>query len=389
MHPAIRSRTPLYWLLAAALVLAAIPMFWFLAFLVNSDLHHHARFIAECIKGGIFPLDFIYYGSVALLSGFSVDLTIQLWASVAVVTVALVAKMLVTQSCLGRWLGIDAVARPGSFDRLGLLAMGLLLLFCWPLPGMNWYLGQFPPNVWHNSTTMALMPLAVLLFYHSSRFLETGESRRLLPTTIYCVLGFLTKPSLFFVFAPLFPAISLFRFGFGKRFLQSCIPVAAGGLLLVAYLLLLFLSPSYGEATGEWEPALALGWLDVWSGHSGNVPLSILNSLLLPLLFLIAYPRQFLGDLKIMYALGMLAAGLLLFSVVQETGPWGISGNLSWQNIVCNYLLHCAVVVAFVKIKRLNPRFRAADWVLVSLFLAEAMLGIAYLAKIVLTRDYF
>jgi hypothetical protein len=211
----------------------------------------------------------------------------------------------------------------------------------------------------------------------------------MLPTTVYCLLAFLTKPSLFFVFAPIFPAFSLYRFGPGRRFLQSCIPVALGALLLGGYVILMFFSPSYGKATGAWEPGLGFGWLDVWRQHSGNIPLSILNSLLLPLLFFFGYPKQFFKDLKTVYALAMLTAGLLLFSVVQETGAWTISGNLGWQNFVCNYFLHCAVAAAFIKIKRPNGRFGTYDRVLMAVFIAQVALGIAYIVKIFLTEDYF
>jgi hypothetical protein len=374
------ARTALYWATAAGLFLLSLPTFWFLAFHTNSDLHHHARFVGECIASGIFPLDFLYYGSVAVLSGFSTDLTLQLWATVFILSVAVAAKFLVTTTCLERWTRIDSLIPP---------ALGLALLFCLPLPGMHWYLGQFPPNVWHNSTTVALMPFAVLLFYHSARFLETGETRHLVPTTVYTVLGFLTKPSLFFVFSVVFPLFSLLRVGLGRRFAKSCIPVAIGGVMLVVYALPIFLSAEYSRASQDWQPSLALGWLDVWRMHSSNIPLSLLNSLLLPLLFFAFYPRQFLADLKIRYSLAMLGAGLLLFAVVQETGPWGMSGNLSWQNIVCNYLLHCAVMAVFLRIKRAEPRFRPTDFVLLGVFMTEALLGVLYLVKIFLTRDYF
>jgi hypothetical protein len=374
------ARAPLYWTVAAALFLLCIPTFWFLAFYVNTDLHHHARFVAECIESGIFPIDILFYGSVALFSGFSKDLVVQLWVMVFILAVAVAAKFLVTAGCLQRWTKVESLVLP---------ALGLSVLFCLPLPGMHWYLGQFPPNVWHNSTTIALMPFAVLLFYHSVRFLETGNTRHLVPTTIYTVLGFLTKPSLFFVFAVIFPLFSLLRVGLGSRFAKSCIPVAIGGVMLVVYSLPIFLSPEYSRASQDWQPSLALGWLDVWRMHSSNIPLSILNSLLLPLLFFACYPRQFLADLKVLYSLAMLAAGLVLFAVVQETGEWGMAGNLSWQNIVCNYLLHCAVMVVFLRIKRAEPRFRPRDFMLLGVFLTQALLGVLYLVKIVLTRDYF
>jgi len=385
----IRRRTALFWVLVTLLLSGALPTFWFLAFHVNSDFHHHAGFIAGFIERGVPPLDFIYYGTVALLAGLSTEMDVLLRATVVVMTAALLAKFLVTATCLGRWLEVDPRDDAREFDQLALLSLGLLLLFCLPLPSMNWYLGQFPPNVWHNSTTIATMPFAVMLFFHSATFLETGRARQLLPTAIYCALGLMTKPSVFFAFAPIFPLFALARFGPGRRFLQACIPVAVGASLLLGYMALMFFTPLYEHGAGGWQPQLGLGWLDVWRLHSSNIPLSILDSVALPLLFLLAYPRQCLGDLKVRYAAALLAFGVLLFAVVQETGDWAISGNMSWQNIMYNYLLHCAVVVAFVRIKREQPRWRARDYALLVAFSAQAALGALYILNIFRTGDYF
>jgi hypothetical protein len=385
----LRRRTALFWILVTLLVAGALPTFRFLAFQVNSDFHHHAGFIAGFVERGVPPLDFIYYGTVALLSGLSTDMDTLLRTTMVVMTVALLAKLLVTTVCLGRWLEVDPVADRQEWDQLAGVAFGILLLFCLPLRSMNWYLGQFPPNVWHNSTTMATMPFAVLLFFHASGYLETGRSRSLLPTTVYCALGLMTKPSVFFSFAPMFPLFALARFGWGKRFLQACIPVAFSGVLMLAYIGLVFFTPLYEHGAGGWQAEIGLGWLDVWRMHSSNVPLSIVNSVALPLLFLVCYPRECAGDLKIRFSAAMLAFGVLLFAVVQERGPWAISGNMSWQNIMYNYLLHCSVVVAFMRIKQRQPRFGARDWLLLLAFSAEAALGVLYILKIFRTHDYF
>ena len=53
-----------------------------------------------------------------------------------------------------------------------LAGLGLVFLFCLPLPGHSWYLGQFPPNLWHNGTIIAMMPFGVLLFLNAVEFLR-------------------------------------------------------------------------------------------------------------------------------------------------------------------------------------------------------------------------
>ena len=76
-----------------------------------------------------------------------------------------------------------------NFRVLSEESKGLILPTCvavvltFAMPIMNWwnyhsvYLGQIAPTIWHNSTTILEMPVAILLFYAGLRCLEESNFR--------------------------------------------------------------------------------------------------------------------------------------------------------------------------------------------------------------------
>ncbi|MCP3978118.1 MAG: hypothetical protein GY716_02140 [bacterium] len=381
------ARVPASWwvYLAVAGLLGALA-FGLIAHRVSTDIELHAQFIVDCIEQRIVPVDFVYYLSVATLGGFARDPQALIPASIAVLTLAFVAKLLVTTRCVARWsFGALPSERPGLVLALG---AGLAVLFCLPLPGMNWYLGQFPPNQWHNSTTIAAMPFAVLLFHHATEYLRGGSGRHLTGTALFLALSMLTKPSLFFAFAPAFPLIALLTFGADRRFVRALGPLVLGSALFAAYFAVIFLHPGYERIAESADAGLALGWFQPWRSYTPSVPLSAANSLLLPGLFVLGYRREAWSDVRVCLAATMLLVGLLLFSFVQETGARSLHGNLSWQNIISNYLLHAAVVACFVRTKLRDGRWTRFDGFLVAVFGVQVLSGVAYVVRTIVERNY-
>lgn len=374
---------------SAVIFVAGFGLFLLISRRATTDIQLHAEFIVDCIESRFFPVDALYYLTVAALARFRTDLGTILLASSLVLGVALAAKFHVSVRCAERWLDADAKANPAALERRLILAcMGLAVLFCLPLPGQHWYLGQFPPNQWHNSTNVAVMPFAVLLFYYSERFLDSGARTLVFPVSLLTILNLLTKPSLFLSFAVVFPAYTLLRHGPRRRFALSCVPVAGGAVLLLLYYLFVFYNPLYRELMGSGDVHLALGFMQPWSSWSANIPLSVLDSLLLPLAAYITYPQWYREDTAVRYASWLLGIGLLIFVFVHETGDRALHGNLSWQNITANYLLHLALLTAFAREKLRRPALLRRDLVLVGLFVLEALAGVAYIVRLVVTGSY-
>jgi len=379
----------LFWVTSAALFVAGLGVFLRLAFSATTDIELHAAFIADCIRSRFFPVDFLYYFGVAVLALFSTRMETLLAVSAVVLAGAFTAKFQTSLLCLVRWSGPSVEATRAAYRGLLFGALGLAFVFCLPLPGQHWYLGQFPPNQWHNSTNVAVIPLAVLLFFYSTEFLRSGQVRMLFPVGVFTILNLLTKPSLFLPFAAVFPLYALFRFGPRRRaFWQSLLPVAAGGVLLVLYYLFVFHHPEYRELMGADGVALEFGWFEPWRRYSGNIVLSVVNSLMLPLLAFLLYPRLFREETGVRYALGLLVVGLLIYAFVHETGDRALHGNLSWQNITSNYLLHLALMAAWARLRLRGLTLPSRDRVLLTAFAIEVLVGLAYIVRVLRTGNY-
>ena len=109
--------------------------------------------------------------------------------------------------------------------------------------------------------------------------------------------------------------------------------------------------------------------------------MSIANAVLLPLIFLLTYPKRFVCDMRILYAAGLLLIGFLVFAVLYETGQRMYDGNFAWQVIVCNYLLHLAVVCTFLQVVKERGKLGAREWFFILAFGLQILAGITYLGR--------
>jgi len=384
-----RLASPLPWIVSGLLFAAALPLFLRLGFHSTADFSLHAEKIAQYLRDGVIPVHFVYHYGVAALAGFSPDVPRLVRATAWIVSLAFALKYLFSTAAAADWLDLDPRRAPARYRLLLASVVALQFVFCLPLPGQHWYLGQFPPNLWHNPTTLALLPIAVVLFHYSAAYLDRPDPRHLRWLVPLVLLANLTKPSLFFSYAPAFPLFVLLRWGPGRAFGLSLVPVVVGAVPVVLVAAQTFFDPTYGRIIDETHSGVALGWFFPWKEFSRNIPLSLINSFLLPLLFLSCYPRRFLADLRVRFA-GLLAlVGLPIFAFVHETGARAAHGNLGWQNFIANYLLHLSLLVAFLEMKGRDPAYSWRDRFLVGAFAVEALVGALYLGRFVATGDYF
>jgi hypothetical protein len=156
---------------AAVGIPAAVLSGWFAGHLVHTavinrfqgDFLQHMQFAASGMRGDPVPGNFLLYLLLAIFSGFTPEPGRMLSALVVVIAAATAAKA---------WLSVifvSAESRRAQLRRapvFGIVAAALCL-FTFSPPVANIYLGQIPPNVWHNSTTMLLMPFAIGMFWSS------------------------------------------------------------------------------------------------------------------------------------------------------------------------------------------------------------------------------
>jgi hypothetical protein len=209
---------------------------------------------------------------------------------------------------------------------IGLTSFLLLIVFSLPINSYSYYLGQIPPNVWHNSTIIFVMPFALALFWISYSQLNKPTRSRIVFILILCILNILIKPSFFFVFAVVCPLMLIKRFGFREDMWKNLFPVIFGTIVVVEYLLIYKYSISYGNAS-VMESGIALRPFSVWSHFSSNIILSLFVSLTFPITYLIFYWRDLKESLLLQYSIGLYLVAVSMSILLSETGPREFHSN--------------------------------------------------------------
>jgi hypothetical protein len=197
--------------------------------------------------------------------------------------------------------------------------------------------------------------------------------RALAGILLFTIFTIFIKPSYFFVFAVAFPVYYLFHYGINMKLIYiGLVSVLAAGALLIIYRYVF---------TGT-ESSVTIAPLKSWMFWSSNIPLSLLSSILFPLLFIVFYP-EILKDNKLLhYGWINFLAAVIIYSLLAETGEREIHGNFSWQNIIANFILFLTTWVAYYPVLSEKPALQLKDKVLLLCYTAHFITGLLFLAKL-------
>jgi len=374
--------------------------FYFLS--ISSDFKRHIEYVMEIAAGIRKPIPpFMYHLSIYIFSLFTPKFAPLFFASALVSALSIAAKYIFSQKYIEEYVSVSLsspeLAEEKHFRWLTTI-FGVMLVFIFSLPitvllGADYYLTNFPPNVWHNPTTILLMPFAVLLFWVSYRQLESPTASRITAIAILCIINILIKPSFFFVFCVTYPLFFLIRHGFRKGFWKNMLPIFLGAVLVYFEYYLLY-------ADGESSSGVAIGLFTVWSHYSPNVPLAFLGSIFFPLVFFIFYWKEFLMNLLFNYSISLLAVAIFVFSIFIETGSRKYHGNFGWQYIIANYIFYMAMTALLIKriyqpnsgehksIPNLLLQINWKDKVVLSIYIIQFILGIYYFINFYIKLGY-
>ena len=362
------------------------------------DLQGHIQQLQDMIDGKLIRANFMYYLLIYLVGLGQNNFYFLGTASILVVSGAIWAKYRAASHFLRPHEETPRphISRPlkgasHTSERTPFYILGaLLLVFASNLPGPDHYfLGQINPNVWHNSTTILLMPVAIILFDRSYRFLTSPSLSEAWMLTGLTVLSLFIKPSFFFCFGIVFPLFLMLKVGVKKAFWWGMLPVGLGGLVLIGQYYLIFrLSPSLPEAAATEASGVQFAPFLVWGASTSNYLWSILSSLLFPLTFVGCFPKRLLKTGILTYAWSLFLIALLIFIFIAETGDRALHGNFTWQAVVCSFLLFMATVKEGLT---LLPDWKRGNKVkvLVFTFLLHVMAGVGYMGKILITGSYY
>jgi hypothetical protein len=354
---------------------------------LESDYPPDIAFAARGLETGVFPGNFLLEILMAMVALFHTDtahLNVSLFLVLGLATGAKVwlsGRFIVSQdtstSSRGRLPLVVAITAGGLCS----------LAFCLPvLPAPRVYLGEIPPNVWHNPSTILLMPFALGLFWASFQFLRDGHTKWLWISLALGALNIAAKPSFVLCFLPIFPCAAFIRFRLGREFARAALLTAAiGGLLGIQYLYVYVLDPP--GSTLKSSSGVILAPLSVWRAYTTQIPRAFLASYLFPIVAIVLGGRLVWLNSAVHYALVLAAIGLLEYALLAEQGARALEGNLTWQAIVTQYILLLTLVGALV------PWLRSGRWglrqvVIILVFAAYIWAGIHFLVHWFGTKSY-
>ncbi len=345
------------------------------------DIHAHARFTRELCEGRRWPpAHFLLFGLAAVGSCCSSDETVIASVIAAVLSAAVAVKLLVA------WRMLDSLpgAATGLNWRYNLLpACALIAAFSILISRRFAYLGQVPPTVWHNSTSVLAAPLVLWLFDRSWRFLDGGgtwaELRGVLVTALLLTAA---KPNYLLAWAPVFCAFSLAGFGFSRTLSRVVVTMVVMVCVLAVQYAYAFV---LGIGMNEGPSSLAFSVAGVWLSYARHgIPASLAASFAFPAAFLACYGRDVRRPRLFAFTLCILAVAMALFVFVEETGPRRPAGNFFWQVPPAAFCLFLVCLGELVRIAN-EGGWRRVKWGLcASLFGLHVLSGLAYLAKCLL-----
>lgn len=371
-------------------------IFYFFTFKIETDIPSHAQFIVSYTQNNdAFPVNFLHYFLVYVFSFFSTDYNILLIVSVYLLAFYVFARYLVVKFIVSDWL------KSNSNRNFALLTstVSLCLLFVFSLPSVLYfkygfyYIGNFPPNVWHNSTTILAMPFVLLLFYVSFKQLVDYKKERLVIITVLIALNAFAKPSFLFVFLLVYPLMVFVEHRFSKLFWLKTLPIAFAVILVLAEYLLIFISKVATDKSNSIEINF-FQYINLHFSH-GDVFLTlgifvcgVLSSVLFPLVFILRN-KKVMKDKMMQYVLLLYAVALVISQTFAETGSRYSHGNFIWQAVMCSLLLFLVSALHLLRFVFTDKvpwsRFRV-EIIVFSLHLASA---VGYAVKILSSNNYY
>ncbi|MCE7996138.1 MAG: hypothetical protein HEP71_29430 [Roseivirga sp.] len=258
-------------------------------------------------------------------------------------------------------------------------SIGLVFAFSLPvsLNLADYYLGQFSPNIWHNSTTIVVMPFVILAFYASYTYLLKPANGSFGLLILWTALIYIIKPSILPVLALVFPLLALSRYPLKRPFWMA----ALYSLLVILMLITPMLFVAGGSAGRNEGGGLAFGLFEVWSLYSDNYLVSLLATLLFPILCVVLYLKKAKEHLLLSYGWTTWLVAFLMFAFIHETGQFFKAGNFGWQLIMASYLLFLTSVIFFNKQLMKKGMIEKKDKAIMAAFLLHVVSGAVYLVK--------
>ncbi len=358
----------------------------------DSDIHDHSGFAGKFINGTAnLPGNFFYYWLISFFAGFNTSY-LHL-SSILVLGFSVLLKYTLVYSLLRKWTPQENI----SYKTISAISLALIVLSSIYLPQLIFhrvYLGSFTPNIWHNSTTIAVFPFAILLFTESVKQINRFSKGRIYLILLLVIINAIIKPSFLFVYVGALPLVVWFvhpKISPSLYFKQIFPAVFALSLVFIQkYLIFNSESVYKSDASIVIDPFYVFN-----SWHSGlsyfqNLILfagSVVSSLLYPV-FVFSRIKITRQNTDILFSIVSMIGALLIFILFKETGSRMLHGNFLWQTFICSFILflvavkHSIVALSEPILKNKKPNLYKI------IFTMHVIFGLLYIVKLVAFKSY-
>ncbi len=315
----------------------------------TSDIILHIRFAKEYINNGILPPNFFYYWLISVLA-FK-NIAYLMYSSVIALTIFVFLKFYVIRFVLH-----DLLAKKDELFT-NLISFALIFITSIYIPQLflkRIYLGSFPSTIWLNSTTIAVVPFALLLFWITIKQINKFKWSRFVIILILILINLIIKPSFIFVYVVALPLTFIITKGFSGDLFKQLLPVIFSLVFLYIQKIMVYDTPGiYRESSIEISFMLAY---KLWHEFGMTTLIlffisSIITSLAFPIYVL--YKKGIRkNDIHLIFSWISTVSAFLIFIFISETGYRTKHGNFSWQIFISVFILF--VVSAATSYKELT-----------------------------------
>lgn len=237
--------------------------------------------------------------------------------------------------------------------------MGLAMVFIGPLymPVINeqYYLGQFTFNVWHNPTTIAVKPIAVLITYlyvlivRDSLEKTNSSKKKFIWFAVLLVVSAFIKPSFFQGFLPAVTLFCILRFAFKPNMHTFFFGIkTALAILPVCFVALFQLAFSLGGGGGIGIKPFVV-W-NMWTDHIGG---SFLISVLFPITMYGICFKRFAKECNLQIAALFFLSALAQFIVFYlKMNPH--AGDFVWAVYLATGMLFIGTIIEWCNMRHMK-----------------------------------
>ena len=299
------------------------------------DIQLHCYALSDHLNKGSFPGYPLYFFLLYALSGFQNNSTLFIISSGILLSSIFVLKY---------------YAIKHYFQLKKVISTELIIFFLCFIGVIFYsageqYIGKHSLTCFHNSTSIPLLPISILLLIYSIKYLEKeSDSRLTIKLILLSSISMLIKPSFMMIYLPIFFLFILITRS--NKILKSILIFLPCLIILALEYFFIFATEQSSVIEPKLNNSVAFGWFDVWTIKSpsfGHKVIDVLSPIIFPIIYLIYRPNARKG-IEFKFLLSLFIFSLFFANIIYEDGNRLLHGNFMWHLHIINVLLflYCA-----------------------------------------------